>query len=401
MRLLFIHQNFPGQFRDIAPTLATKGHDVRAICSHGKPISVEVTAKRYEFNSQKSEGIHPLTKEIDEWMRRSELCAQQAEILKEEGWAPDVILGHPGWGETLLLKTIFPSSALALWPELWLGSEQMGQQDEAMTLQQWHYLKSKNGLVELAMTDAQIAIIPTKFQASSFPKRLQNKVKVLHEGVLDNLLTRNRLSSLTINNQIILEEDTPVVTFISRNLEPMRGFPTFMRALPNLQKQHKSAHVIVVGGEGVSYSSKSEDGRSWKTILMEELESELDLERIHFIPRLEHEDLIKIYLRSNLHVYLSNAFVLSWSLTEIMACGTPILGLNNEMMKELVVPGETGALYQGSEEGLGKAISDLLHNPDQLKLWGNQARQKIDQEYRLSNTMEKLEQILYTLNGLF
>ena len=401
MRLLFIHQNFPGQFRDIAPTLAIKGHDVRAICSHGKPISAEIIAKRYELNSQNSEGIHPLTKEIDEWMRRSELCAQQAEILKQEGWAPDVILGHPGWGETLLLKTIFPNSALALWPELWLGSEQMGQQDDTMTLQQWHYLKSKNGLVELAMTDAQIAILPTKFQASSFPKRLQNKIKVLHEGVLDNLLTRKRLGSLTINNQIILRENIPVVTFISRNLEPMRGFPTFMRALPNLQKQHTSAHVIVVGGEGVSYSSKSEDGRSWKMILMEELESELDLERIHFVPRLEHEDLIKIYLRSNLHVYLSNAFVLSWSLTEIMACGTPILGLNNAMMKELVVPGKTGALYQGSEEGLGQAISDLLHNPDKLRSWGNQARQKIDEEYRLSNSMEQLEQILHTLNGLF
>ena len=108
MRILFIHQNFPGQFRDIAPALAKYGHDVRAICSHCKPVSAEIMTKRYTFNPQKCEGTHPLTQEIDEWVRRSELCAQQAEILREDGWAPDVILGHPGWGETLLLKKIFP-----------------------------------------------------------------------------------------------------------------------------------------------------------------------------------------------------------------------------------------------------------------------------------------------------
>ena len=79
-------------------------------------------------------------------MRRSELCAQQAEILKKEGWAPDVILGHPGWGETLLIKTIFPNTALALWPELWLGPEQMGQQDDTMSLQQWHYSRTLSSI---------------------------------------------------------------------------------------------------------------------------------------------------------------------------------------------------------------------------------------------------------------
>jgi glycosyltransferase involved in cell wall biosynthesis len=270
-----------------------------------------------------------------------------------------------------------------------------------MTLEQWHYLKSKNGLIELAISDSKLTIIPTYYQASSFPKKFKKNMKILHEGVIDSLLTKNRLGELSLNSQVTLREDIPVVTFISRNLEPMRGFPSFMRAIPALQHHHKTAHVIIVGGEGVSYSSASEDGRSWKTILLEELKGKLDLERIHFIPRLEYEELIKIYLRSNLHVYLSNAFVLSWSLTEIMACGTPILGLNNPMMKEFIIPGKTGALYQGSEKGLGKAISDLLKDRDQLDLWGTQARQLINRDYRFSKTIDQLEKLLEKLSCAF
>ena len=84
-----------------------------------------------------------------------------------------------------------------------------------------------------------------------------------------------------------------------------------------------------------------------------------------------------------------------------MACGTPILGSNNAMMRELVIPGKTGALYQGTEIGLGQAMNELLKNRNQLESWGDQARHKINNQYRLSGTIKQIEELLNTLNSVF
>ena len=47
----------------------------------------------------------------------------------------------------------------------------------------------------------------------------------------------------------------PVVTFVSRSLEPLRGYRVFMRALPRLLQLCPTAPVLIVGGDGVSYGA--------------------------------------------------------------------------------------------------------------------------------------------------
>ena len=129
----------------------------------------------------------------------------------------------------------------------------------------------------------------------------------------------------------------------------MRGFPEFMRCLPTLLDRNKTVQVLIIGGDGVSYSSAASNGETWKNVMLKEMDGKYDTKRVHFMSRLEYGDLLKVYRRSNLHVYLSNAFVLSWSLTEIMACGTPVLAAKNEMLEEIIKPGVNGALYAGDE----------------------------------------------------
>ena len=179
MRILCIHQNFPGQFRDLAPSLVRRGHELRAISNSDRVSHPSIQISRYQLGKPERQGIHPLTNEIDEWIRRSELVARKAESIKQEGWAPDVILAHPGWGETLLLREIFPSAGLILWPELWLSPEQMGAKfPEELDLSQKHYLRTKNGLLDVALSEASLAIVPTNYQAKSFPNRHQKKLRV-------------------------------------------------------------------------------------------------------------------------------------------------------------------------------------------------------------------------------
>jgi glycosyltransferase involved in cell wall biosynthesis len=244
-------------------------------------------------------------------------------------------------------------------------------------------------------------VVPTAYQASCFPQRWQGMIELIHEGVPEQLFSLPRLASLTINENVTLEAGVPVVTFISRNLEPMRGFPTFMRALPRLQQRNPAVQVVIVGGDAVSYSAAPGEGQSWKQVLLAELEGQLDHSRIHWFGRIPHEELIKLYRRSNLHVYLSSAFVLSWSLTEVLACGTPVLAQANPMVNELIQPGVNGALYQGAPEGLGQAMAQLLADATQLERWGQASRTQLGNDFRQEHCVELLEELLERLSKRF
>lgn len=394
MRLLLVHQNFPGQFRDLGPALCDRGHELKAIGCSQRVCDPRIEVLRYQHQLGERSGVHHHSLEVDDWIRRSEQVAEQAMTLKRRGWAPDVMLAHPGWGEALLLRQVFPSTPLVIWPELWLRPEHLGQSSDGLSVQQMQYLRIKDWLVDGAMADASLAIVPTRYQASTFPERWQNKIAVVHEGVPEALLERPRLQQLAISESVTLAPEQPVVTFISRNLEPMRGFPTFMHALPELQQRHPSVQVVVVGGDEVSYSAAPGDGRSWRQVLLEELEGQIDRQRLHLFGRIPHEQLQKLYRRSNLHVYLSKAFVLSWSLLEVMASGTPVLAEANPMMEELIEPGVNGALWRGNPASLGRVIAELLDTPERLRQWGEGARERLKPTYLQSHCLDELERLL-------
>ena len=400
MRLLLVHQNFPGQFRDLAPALCDRGHELKAIGSSQRPCDPRIEVLRYSYNKPERSGIHQLTQEVDEWIRRGELVAEAAMGLKQRGWAPDLVLAHPGWGEAMLLRQVFPASPLVVWPELWLKPEHMGLAGQTLAVPQLHYLRVKDWLVDGAMADAAAAVLPTQYQASTFPERWQNKIQVIHEGVAPELFEQQRLRSLQLRPDLTLGPEVPVVTFISRNLEPMRGFPLFMKALPALQQQQPNVHVVIVGGDELSYSNGPAAG-TWRDVLLQELEGQLDLSRVHFLGRVPHSELIKIYRRSNLHVYLSEAFVLSWSLTELLACGTPVLAMANPMLEELIEPGTNGALWRGDAPSLGQAIHQLLADPERLQRWGATSRERMRAHYHQSRCVDLLENVLQELASTY
>ena len=401
MKLLLVHQNFPGQFRDLAPALCDRGHEIKAIGSSQRHTDSRIEVLRYQHSFGERSGMHPHSLEVDEWIHRSEKVGELAMGLKQRGWAPDVMLAHPGWGEALLLRQVFPSTPLVIWPELWLRPEHMGIDTGNLNVSQMQYLRIKDWLVDGAMADASVAILPTRYQANTFPQRWQHKIAVIHEGVPEAMLKLPRLQQLTIADGITLGPEVPVVTFISRNLEPMRGFPTFMRALPSLLNKHPTVQIVIVGGDEVSYSSAPGDGRNWRDLLLEELGEEIDRKRVHMFGRMPHDQLQKLYRRSDLHVYLSKAFVLSWSLLELMACGTPVLAEANPMMEELIKPGLNGALWRGRPETLAEAILTLIQTPDRLKKWGHQAKQMLTPTYLQQNCLDQLESILEQQTSCF
>jgi glycosyltransferase involved in cell wall biosynthesis len=218
---------------------------------------------------------------------------------------------------------------------------------------------------------------------------------VLHEGIDDSLFKQVRLNSLQIGENILLGADKKVITFISRNLEPMRGFPEFMRTAPEIQAIDKSIHILVIGGDEVSYSNKGPNDRPWREVMMNELRDSLDSQRIHFVGRLPHQELIKIYRRSDAHVYLSRPFVLSWSVIEALACGTPIVAYDQAMMREVLTKGQNQLIDKIQE--LPKAINKLLFRQKENLSMTNE-RIDLNLRFSLSNCNKKLEDVLKSIS---
>ena len=217
MKLLLVHQNFPGQFRDLGPALCDRGHELKAIGSSQRITDNRIEVLRYEHSLGERTGLHPHSLEVDEWIHRSEKVAALAVELKHRGWVPDVMLVHPGWGEALLLRQVFPSTPLVIWPELWLRPEHLGIDPGGMTVGQMQYLRIKDWLIDGAMADASLAVLPTRYQAGTFPQRWQQKIEVIHEGVPEAMLQLPRLQQLTIAEGITLGQDVFFCTFNIRN----------------------------------------------------------------------------------------------------------------------------------------------------------------------------------------
>src|SRR6185436_17036483 len=115
--------------------------------------------------------------------------------------------------------------------------------------------------------------------------------------------------------------DEELVTYVSRNLEPYRGFHTFMRAIPEIQRRRPRARIVIVGGDEVSYSPRLPPGQTYREMLLKQVQDRIDLARFTFLPRLPYGEYLDLLRASSVHVYLTYPFVLSWSDLEAMSCG--------------------------------------------------------------------------------
>ena len=378
MRILLIHQNFPGQFRQLAPYLQQRGHELVAICSHQRPTGVDCRLLRYQEPVQPP-GLPLGTQLAHESFERAAIVAKLCAQLETEGWRPDRICAHSGWGETLGLKEVWPQVPQILWPELWVLPEHGGygvdpQKPVAGLAGRLEQL-GRNTLTRAALDQAASWMLPTRHQANSFPPEFQGaRMQVIHEGIDSGLACPNPAINLQVRG-ITLTRATPTITFVNRNLERLRGFDTFMRALPLIQRQHPSVRVLVVGDNAMGYGGPHPSGRSIKELMLEELQGQLDLERIHFLGRIPHPSLIALLQLSWVHVYLSYPFILGWSLLEAMACGCCIVGSQGMPVEEVIHNGVEGILVPINDpQKLAQRVLALMADAPLRQQLGTTAR---------------------------
>jgi glycosyltransferase involved in cell wall biosynthesis len=347
MKILFIHQNFPAQFTHLSAALAQDAsNQVVALAMHERPVAPGVHVRMYSLLRDVSAATHPLLAEQESHVLRAEACASAALKLKQEGFEPDVIYAHPGWGEALFIKDVFPRAKLVIYCEYYYGLE--GQdvgfdpEEPPLTFQQRCKLRLKNttNLLSLQISDA--AISPTEWQKSTYPRPLQDKITVIHDGIDTARLRFNPDARIEVQaSDGAHHEFQPgdeVLSYVARNLEPVRGFPTFMRTLPEVLRRRPNAHAIIVGAGDVGYGRPAPNGRTWKEHMLTEVGGDLDLRRVHFTGKVSARTYLHLLSISRVHAYWTTPFVLSWSFLEALMSGLPTIASSTRPVLEFAGP---------------------------------------------------------------
>lgn len=377
MRILIIHQNFPGQFRRLALSWAQQpGWEVIGIGRKTAPGMDGVRWIPYELHRKPIEQQHHYLRQMEGAVLHGQAVARVLLQLQARGFVPDVILAHPGWGETLYARDVFPQARLIHFSEWYYGTagSDMGFDPEFPdSFDSRARIRTWNALHALNLEQCDAAISPTEWQRSRHPTIFQPKIHLAHEGIDTDALQPDLQAQLTLPSGQVVRSGDPVITYVARNLEPYRGFHTFMRALPLIQKLHPSCQTLIVGGDDVSYGGKPKGAANWREKMLGEVK--LDATRTHFLGKLPYDTYRQVLQVSAAHVYLTYPFVLSWSCLEAMASGCLVIGSRTAPVQEVIRDGQNGLLVDFFKpQALAKTVVDALQGSDALLPLRTQAR---------------------------
>jgi glycosyltransferase involved in cell wall biosynthesis len=373
MRLLFVHQNFPGQYRHVAAHFARqRGHEVVALGEKKNLRSALPGIKTFGYQLEESTGGFeaPVVRAI----KRGRVVAAAALQMRRAGFRPDVVFAHIGWGEALFLKDVFPEAKVLLYCEFFYRAQgaDMGFDPEfPPSRESLLRLRVMNAPLLMSLDASDWGFAPTNWQQRQFAAAHRARMSVVHDGIDTDFVCPQ--------GQANGEE---IVTYVARNLEPYRGFHVFMRAIPEIQKRRPKARIVIVGGDEVSYSARLPEGETYRARLLRELEGKIDLSRVQFTGRIPYGQYLDLLRRSSVHVYLTYPFVLSWSLLEAMSAGCLVVGSRTPPVEEVIRDGENGLLvdFFSPEKIAAKVDHALSTNQEPVR---QRARQTVVERYDL------------------
>ena len=369
--------------------LAREGHQVVFVTQKGKPEISGVRKIEYAPHRGVTEGIHPYLASSEAAVLNGQAVARVGFALREKGFRPDVMIGNPGWGETLFLKDVWPDIPLISLSEFFYrghGSDvgfdpEFDAGDDSVLR-----ARARSGMHLLAIEAADVAYAPTEWQKAQFPSAYQDKIRVIHDGIDCHRLRPDPNATFTLDDGRVLSVKDEVLTFVSRNLEPYRGFHSFMRALPDVLDKRPNAQVVIVGGDDVSYGARAPDGETWRARLLSEVGSMPD--RVYFPGRLAYTDYVRLMQVSSVHAYFTYPFVLSWSMLEAMAVGGFVVGSRTPPVEEVIRDGENGWLMDFFDrEDIAGRLSEALACRAEMTDLRSAARQTVLSRYALDDCL--------------
>ncbi|MFM7676876.1 MAG: glycosyltransferase [Synechococcus sp.] len=408
MELLLIHQNYPGQFRYLATALRQRGHGVLGLGASAAGEAIPAGDQRLQLHYGWDPPPLPenlLDPAVETALRRAQRVADRCLTLRRDGYTPDAILVHSGWGEALYLREVWPDARLVVYPELYASPRLLGYGFDAdlgeapLELRtQW---RRRNLMNLAAIADADAVVVPTLFQRDTFPPHLRGRFHVIHEGVDLDALPLLPARPIALPSGQVLEPDLPVITYVSRALEPLRGFRTFFRCLPALMAAHPTLQVLVVGASEPGYGAVSPHPQGYRGEMLALFGSRLPLERIHFLGRVSRRLLLILLQRTAAHVHLTYPYALSWSLIDAMACGAVVVGSDNPPVSEVIHHGLNGLLTPFNDPGaLAAWLGAILRKPQDFRPLAREARRTVETRFSVASAAAAYESLLGSLMAL-
>lgn len=395
MDILFLHPNMPGQFKHLARALGEEGvHRIRFITRHKTATMPGVERVTYRVPREASPHTHRYLVNAERAVLQGQEVWRVAKRLRDtEGFSPQLIVAHPGWGDALFIKDLFPNAKLFSFFEFYYrprGADIGFDPEEPLKNDDFARSRMKNTVNILSLEAADWGLSPTVWQWSTHPSEFRHKISVMHDGIDTAFCAPNPDAVFRVKNGPSFTARDEVITHIERNFEPYRGFPTFMQAAVKLLKERPNAHIVVVGADEVSYGKPAPAGTTYRTLWLKKtgLDNSPLLERLHFVGMLPHAEMIKMLQVSAAHIYLTYPFVLSWSLMEAMACGCAIVSSNTKPVREVMQHGVNGRLVDFYDvDALVQEVVTLLDTRDRSVQMREAARATILRQYDLARLL--------------
>ena len=395
LRALFLHPNMPGQYRNLVQEIAARPDSQVVFLTKATPAGTPkgMTTVVYTVPEREDRGIHAYVRPMQDAAYESQAVWRACQALKAKGFEPNIIVGHLGWGQGMYLQDVFPGVPILSFFEFYYGADRGASNylpGEELSDNDAAKLRTRNAPHLMNLTYSDYGVCPTYFQQIQHPREFWSKTCLLHDGVdTDRASPNASKASLTLESQhgpLTLRPQDEIITYIARNLEPYRGFPTFARAVAPLLKRRPNAQIICIGGDEVSYGRKIPEGTSYRDIMG--LEVDITDPRLHFVGRVPYAKLIRLFQITSAHIYLTVPFVLSWSTLEAMACGAPLIASDTAPVREVIADGQNGYLTDFFDHNvLAERVADVVaRGADNAEVRRN-ARRDIVSRYALHNVL--------------
>jgi glycosyltransferase involved in cell wall biosynthesis len=389
MKLLFVHQNMPGQYRELITWLAARpeGHEIYFLTQRSDVKLPGVTTVTYKAHHQPAKDAYGLSKDWEAAAGTGIGAALAARQLKDaRGWSPDIIIGHTGWGELTFLKEVWPDVPMIGFFEYFYrtsGGLVGFDPDNPPNDQAGFFAQARNTVPYTNIHTVDLGHTPTYWQRDRFPESFHDRMYVCHDGIRTDRLQPNPEASISLGRlDRPLTRDDEVITYVARNMERARGFHIMMRALPKILKERPNARVLMIGGNETSYGAESKHPEGLRGEMEEELQGQIDWSRVHFLGRVPYDALCDIIRISRCHIYLTMPFVLSWSLLESMSMQATVVAADVAPVREAVTHGETGMLVDFFDpDALAAQVVDVVANPESYAHLGPNARAHVVETY--------------------
>lgn len=394
MRICFVHQYFPGQFKRLAKHFVDEGHEVIAFhrgLVDGRTSTQIDGIRLIEYGQNLPEQPETGALNAVEWFIREsvDLATIAEEIRVEESWRPDIVYSHTGWGRAAYLHDVFTRAKHVKYCE-WFYNNRLSSTEflhpGGRALPYRMATSTLNLPILGDLAHAHHLIAPTEWQKSQFPLALRDNIEVVPDGIdMDFFIPRPDATFSLPDGRMVSRKDR-LVTYATRGADPFRGFAQFIEALGRLQARDPLVEAIILGDRKIYYGADHGTENHFDEVIAK---AEIDPARTHFLGKLEYADYRTVLQVSSAHVYLTVPFVLSWSFLEAMATGCAVVGSDTAPIREFVTDGENGLLASFFDVAeLAERIAEMLDAGPRADAMRIKARETIRQRWSAEVAIE-------------